>query len=190
MPSDSHQLLAAIAYAAEQHVRQRRKGVPKGTHKRTPYINHPLRVATLLAKAGIEDVTVLSAAVLHDTVEDTDTTPDELREHFGEAVTSIVMEVTDDKTLPKEERRRLQIEHAPTLSYGAALVKLADKVDNIRDLGDEPPEWSTSRVSEYYAQAHSVVYGLRQPHPTLLAWFDEVYAKATGSIDASESSAS
>ena len=105
--------------------------VPSGTHKRTPYINHPIRVATLLARAGIEDIDILGAAILHDTVEDTDTTPDDLRRKFGETITNIVLEVTDDKSLSKAERRLLQIQHAPQLSDAAALVKLADKVDNI-----------------------------------------------------------
>ena len=175
--SDPHRLLKAISYAAEQHVRQRRKGVPSGTHKRTPYINHPIRVATLLARARIEDIDILSAAILHDTVEDTDTTPDDLRRKFGGTITSIVLEVTDDKSLPKAERRLLQIQHAPQLSDAAALVKLADKVDNIRDLIEEPPDWTTTRVKEYFQQARQVVDGLRNPHPNLLQWFDAYYAR-------------
>ena len=175
--NDAHRLLKAVSYAAEQHVRQRRKGIPKGTHKRTPYINHPLRVASLLAKAGVNDIAVLSAAILHDTVEDTDTTEHDLRREFGDEITNIVLEVTDDKELPKPERRRLQIEHAPRLSVGAALVKLADKVDNIRDLTDEPPDWTDERIQEYFAQARQVVDNIGSPHPVLLEWFDQQYAK-------------
>ena len=175
--NDAHRLLKAVSYAAEQHVRQRRKGIPKGTHKRTPYINHPLRVASLLAKAGVSDIAVLSAAILHDTVEDTDTTEHDLRREFGDEITNMVLEVTDDKELPKPERRRLQIEHAPQLSVGAALVKLADKVDNIRDLTDEPPDWTDERIQEYFAQARQVVDNIESPHPVLLEWFDQQYAK-------------
>lgn len=179
--SDSQQMLKAVSYAAEQHVRQRRKGIPQGTHKRTPYINHPLRVASLIARAGINDINVLCAAVLHDTIEDTDTTEADLRREFGDIITDIVLEVTDDKELPKAKRRQLQIEHAPNLSAGAALVKLADKVDNIRDLVEEPPDWTPERIEQYFAQARQVVDNITAPNHVLLDWFNDQYAHGTTS---------
>jgi len=168
-------LLKAIGYAAEQHKRQRRKGIPENSETLTPYINHVLRVANLLNDAGITDVDILCAAVLHDTIEDTDTTQSHLRRQFGDRVVSLVLEVTDDKTLPKMERKRLQIEHAPELSHEAALIKLADKVDNIRDLSSEPPNWPPERVQAYFEHARQVVDNLPSRHATLLEYFERLY---------------
>ncbi|XP_059534169.1 guanosine-3',5'-bis(diphosphate) 3'-pyrophosphohydrolase MESH1 isoform X1 [Myotis daubentonii] len=136
MGSEVAQLLEAADFAAHKHRRQRRLD-PEGT----PYINHPIGVARILThEAGITDIAVLQAALLHDTVEDTDTTLDELELHFGAQVRRLVEEVTDDKTLPKLERKRLQVEHAPHSSPGAKLVKLADKLYNLRDLNRCTPE--------------------------------------------------
>src|SRR5262249_43597128 len=127
-------LLQAIDFAAQKHSGQRRKSADAA-----PYINHPLRVARLLAEVGgVEDEEVLIAAVLHDTLEDTPTPPDELEAAFGPAVRRLVQEVTDDKSLPKAERKRLQVAHAPGLSPGAALIKLADKIANVHDLAHAP----------------------------------------------------
>ncbi|XP_045019758.1 guanosine-3',5'-bis(diphosphate) 3'-pyrophosphohydrolase MESH1 isoform X1 [Bubalus bubalis] len=138
MGSEVAQLLEAADFAARKHQRQRRKD-PEGT----PYINHPIGVARILThEAGITDIVVLQAALLHDTVEDTDTTLDEVELHFGDQVRRLVEEVTDDKTLPKLERKRLQVEHAPQSSPGAKLVKLADKLYNLRDLNRCTPEGS------------------------------------------------
>ncbi|XP_074863395.1 guanosine-3',5'-bis(diphosphate) 3'-pyrophosphohydrolase MESH1 isoform X1 [Carettochelys insculpta] len=136
MGSEAARLLEAAHFAARKHRGQRRKDP-----ERTPYVNHPIGVARILSQeAGVTDIAVLQAALLHDTVEDTDTTFAEIEAHFGEEVRHIVEEVTDDKTLPKVERKRLQIEHAPHSSRGAKLVKLADKLDNLRDLNRCTPE--------------------------------------------------
>ncbi|XP_053768374.1 guanosine-3',5'-bis(diphosphate) 3'-pyrophosphohydrolase MESH1 isoform X2 [Desmodus rotundus] len=136
MGSEAAQLLEAADFAARKHRGQRRKD-PEGT----PYINHPIGVARILThEAGITDIVVLQAALLHDTVEDTDTTLDEVELHFGAQVRRLVEEVTDDKTLPKLERKRLQVEQAPHSSPGAKLVKLADKLYNLRDLNRCTPE--------------------------------------------------
>nr|KAF6409999.1 HD domain containing 3 [Rousettus aegyptiacus] len=136
MGSEAAQLLEAADFAARKHRGQRRKD-PEGT----PYINHPIGVARILThEAGITDIAVLQAALLHDTVEDTDTTLDEVELHFGAQVRGLVEEVTDDKTLPKLERKRLQVEQAPHSSPGAKLVKLADKLHNLRDLKRCTPE--------------------------------------------------
>jgi|ERR1043165_6171092 guanosine-3',5'-bis(diphosphate) 3'-pyrophosphohydrolase len=148
-------LLRALDFAAAKHREQRRKQAP-GT---TPYINHPIAVARLLAEVGgVEEEDILIAAVLHDTVEDTATTPQELEDAFGPVVRRLVEEVTDDKRLPKAQRKRLQIEHASQLSPGAALIKLADKISNVRDLAESPPaDWSIERVREYITWAEAVV---------------------------------
>jgi guanosine-3',5'-bis(diphosphate) 3'-pyrophosphohydrolase len=166
-------LIDALDFAATKHRRQRRKGVDAD-----PYINHPIALARVLAvEAGIRDGTTLVAAILHDTVEDTDTTPEELRERFGPVVAGIVAEVTDDKSLPKAERKRRQVEHAAQLSRRAKLVKLADKTCNLRDITSQPPhDWSTERRREYFDWAATVVAELRGVHPGLEALFDRAYA--------------
>ena len=151
-------ILRAATFAAHKHRHQRRKD-----QAGTPYINHPLRVATLIAEVGkVTDESVLQAALLHDTVEDTDTTVFELELAFGAKVAGIVMEVTDDKSLPKVERKRLQIEHAAHASYEAKLVKLADKLDNLTDQRTNPPSgWSRERVLGYYLWSFEVIKKLR-----------------------------
>lgn len=170
---DTARLIDAIHFAAERHRNQRRKDA-----EASPYINHPLALARLLAvDAGIADHDVLIAAVLHDTVEDTQTTLDELRERYGERVASVVAEVTDDKTLPKPLRKQLQVEHAARKSEGAALVKLADKTCNLRDVASSPPkDWSLERRREYFDWARRVVDGLPPVSARLRALFDEAYA--------------
>lgn len=133
-------------------------------------------VAFILTNAGVTDVATLQAAILHDTVEDTDTTFEELTREFGEEVCGIVREVTDDKSLPKERRKRLQVEHAPTASHKAKLVKLADKLYNLTDLLRVSPEgWSVQRTSEYFEWAREVVFGLRGTNPILEASLDNVF---------------
>lgn len=123
-------LIEAVAFAADKHRDQRRKDVAA-----SPYINHPIALANVLAnEGGVTNLTALCAAVLHDTVEDTDTTEQELVDRFGSDIASVVMEVTDDKSLDKARRKELQIEHAPLMSYAARLVKLADKISNLRDI--------------------------------------------------------
>uniref|UniRef100_A0A9J7ZCY0 Guanosine-3',5'-bis(diphosphate) 3'-pyrophosphohydrolase MESH1 n=1 Tax=Cyprinus carpio carpio TaxID=630221 RepID=A0A9J7ZCY0_CYPCA len=126
-------------------------------------------VARILShEGGITDIEVLQAALLHDTVEDTDTTIDELEAVFGPTVARIVQEVTDDKTLPKEERKRLQVEHAPHRSHQAKLVKLADKLYNLRDLNRcTPTGWTAERVQEYFVWASRVIKGLRGTNAAL-----------------------
>jgi len=168
------QILRAAAFAAERHRNQRRKGTDA-----SPYINHPLALADLLAHdCGERDPTILIAALLHDTVEDTGTTIEQIEQTFGRAVAGIVGEVTDDKSLPKGERKRLQIQHAAQLSAPAKLVKLADKVCNLRDMHSSPPVgWSLERRREYFDWAKQVVDRLRGTHAHLEELFDAAYAR-------------
>jgi guanosine-3',5'-bis(diphosphate) 3'-pyrophosphohydrolase len=129
-------VLKAMAFAALKHRDQRRKDA-----EASPYINHPIALADLLWNAGgVRDATVIAAALLHDTIEDTKTTAAELRRVFGAKVAGIVGEVTDDKKLPKERRKELQVEHAAHISHSAKLVKLADKICNLRDILESPPK--------------------------------------------------
>lgn len=164
-------LLRALHFSAEKHRDQRRKGADA-----LPYINHPIEVASILANvAGIRDLRLLSAAILHDTIEDTITTPEDVEREFGRDVRLMVEEVTDDKNLPKTERKRLQIEHAPHLSRAAKLIKLADKICNVRDISEKPPAtWSLQRRREYLDWAEHVIVGLRGIDRGLDSKFDDV----------------
>ena len=176
---NSARLLKAVAFAAEKHRGQRRKG-----EDASPYINHPVEVAEMLARiGGVRDVKVLTAAVLHDTIEDTKTTPDELEAEFGREVRALVQEVTDYRSLPKEERKRLQIEHAPHLSSSAKLLKVADKIANVRDVTDDPPSgWSTERRLAYLDWAERVVAGCRGVSEPLEREFDAALKRARAAI--------
>ena len=169
-----NRVISAISFAADKHRNQRRKDI-----EASPYINHPIALANILAnEAGIEDEKVLVAAILHDTIEDTETTSQELADLFGDDVTAIVLEVTDDKSLPKAERKRLQVEHAPTISRRAKLVKLADKIANLRDIAANPPaDWPLQRQQEYFDWAKAVVDGLRGIHQTMERILDESYKR-------------
>jgi len=169
--NDIAKVLEAVSFSASRHSAQRRKG-----SDRTPYVNHPIEVANELAGVGgVDDVAVLLAALLHDTVEDTGTRPEELETRFGAEVRKIVEEVTDDKSLPKPERKRLQIEHAASMSRGAKLVKLGDKICNVREVMLNPPaDWSSARKREYLAWAAAVVAGCRGTNAKLEKKFDEV----------------
>lgn len=172
-------LLRAAQFAAERHRDQRRKG----SHAE-PYINHPLSVATLLATVGgVEDVEVLAAALLHDTIEDTETRAEELVEHFSARVAELVLAVSDDKHLDKAERKRLQIEHAPQLPPAAQLIKLADKICNVDDVAQRPPNWPLARRREYLDWAAAVVAGCRGVNAALEARFDAVLAAGRVRLD-------
>lgn len=164
-------ILAALHLSAEKHRNQRRKDVES-----TPYINHPIEVADLLWRVGnVRDIGVIVAALLHDIIEDTKTELDEIASQFGEAVLSLVLEVTDDKRLPKAERKRLQIEHAPHLTEAAKRIKLADKICNVRDVADSPPkDWDSQRRREYLDWAEKVVDGIRGCNEPLEAFYDEI----------------
>jgi (p)ppGpp synthase/HD superfamily hydrolase len=167
--NDTITLARAYHFAALKHVSQRRKG-----EAAEPYMNHLTEVAELVAQAtGGEDIDVLVAAILHDTVEDTETTGDELRAAFGARVAGLVAEVTDDKSLPSKARKALQIEHAPHASPGAQIIKLADKTANLRSLATSPPpDWPKARLDEYVAWARRVVDGCRDANAWLAGEFD------------------
>ena len=172
MPTHMEIVLRAAAFAAEKHRTQRRKDID------TPFINHPIQLAYILVQADIEDPVVLAAALLHDTIEDTQTTHDEIEIVFGHEVANIVAECSDDKSLTKLERKQAQIDHASHISHKARLVKLADKIANVNDLHDAPPAgWSLERKREYFDWAKKVVDQMRGTHASLEARFDAEYAK-------------
>ena len=162
-------LARAYDYAARRHVHQRRKG-----EAAEPYMNHLVEVAELVAMATEgADPELVIAAVLHDVVEDTPTSNAEVERAFGTRVAGMVAEVTDDKSLPKMERKRLQVEHAVHASTGAKIIKLADKTSNLRALAASPPvDWPTERRAEYLAWAQRVVERCRGVNPWLEGQFD------------------
>ena len=172
-------LLAAASFSAERHRDQRRKGA-----RSTPYVNHPLEVAERLARVGgIDDLDILVAAILHDTIEDTETTADEIEDQFGSAVAALVIEVTDDKSLTSSERKRLEIEHAPHLTAGAKQIKLADKISNVADTESNPPSsWSRQRRRDYLDFAEQIALGCRGINKALDAEFARVLAQARDRI--------
>jgi guanosine-3',5'-bis(diphosphate) 3'-pyrophosphohydrolase len=178
------QMIAAMHFAAQKHRQQRRKGA-----EQIPYINHPIELLDILAnRADITDPIVLLAALLHDTVEDTDATLIELEAHFGAEVAQVVAELTDDKSLPKAIRKQLQVEHAPHMSDRAKLIKLADKISNVRDIAHSPPaDWSRQRRWEYCEWGKRVVDQMRGTHAGLEALFDEVYTEAVAICQPSSS---
>ncbi len=170
---DVDRILSAVVFAAQKHQFQTRKDP-----KETPYIIHPIGVAHHLLTIGkVMDADVLIGALLHDTVEDTQTTFEEIEAAFGKRVGGFVKEVTDDKMLPKMERKHLQIMHAPEKSTGAALIKLADKLYNLNDLLKDPPlDWTEERLKEYFEWATQVVNALPTVNSALKQAVDETIA--------------
>lgn len=165
-------ILSAAHYAAEKHVDQRRKGGE-------PYLNHLVEVAYLVSSAlSDSDANVVAAAFLHDTIEDTGVTAAELTERFGRDVTDLVLEVTDDKSLAHEVRKRLQIEHAPKLPVRAQVIKLADKISNLCSiLSSPPPDWDYERKKQYFEWGSRVVDGLSAPNTILKEEFEKTYQR-------------
>ncbi len=170
-------IFAAAMFAAEKHAAQKRKGAAA-----EPYINHLIEVAQLIAGSSERlDANLVMAGLLHDTIEDTGTTAEELEQVFGSDIAALVVEMTDDKSLPKEVRKTLQVESAPHKSVRAQVIKLADKISNLRSLLASPPAtWSTERKREYIAWAQKVVGALSAPNPILKAEFEKTFAKFTG----------
>lgn len=168
-------ILSATRFAIEKHRGQVRKD-----QRGSPYVTHPLIVAQLLWEVGdVRTTNTLTAAILHDTLEDTPTTKEELRQGFGEAVLSIILEVTDDKSLPKLERKRRQVRHAPELSLPARLIKFGDKLANCRDILESPPaDWGLERRRNYVQWAADVLYAIRGVNPPLENAFDEILREA------------
>src|SRR5260370_23030838 len=173
-------ILEAARFASEKHARQKRKG-----NAAEPYINHLIEVAELIAiSSDILDTDLIVAGLLHDTIEDTDVTAGELEQGFGSDVACLVVEATDDKSLPKETRKALQVETASHKSTRAQTLKLADKVSNLRSLLTSPPaEWSAERKFQYCQWARQVGQGFRSPNSFLMAEFDKTYSALVRSAE-------
>lgn len=166
-----HTVLNAANFAAQKHAGQRRKNAAQD-----PYINHPIEVAKIIASSGITDTDVLCAALLHDTVEDTDTSLSEIEYTFGKTIASYVAEVSDDKSLPKVERKKLQILHARDATPGAKLVKLADKISNLSSLLTDPPvDWSRDRIIGYVRWSYRVTNEMKGVSHVLDAMLQSIY---------------
>ena len=168
------QVLAAAHFAARAHAGQKRKGAAG-----EPYINHLIEVAELVAASGFDaDVNLIMACFLHDVVEDTKITPQEISQTFNADVASLVMEVTDDKALPKQTRKAIQVQTASHKSVRAQALKIADKISNLRALIDSPPpDWTIQRKREYFDWARAVVSGLTAPDQQLLQLFNQTYQR-------------
>ncbi len=170
-PNTLAAILEALHFAANKHRDQRRKDV-----ETSPYINHPIEVAELLARVGgVTDLVILQGAILHDTIEDTKTTAEELEVAFGPDVRRVVEEVTDNKRLPKAERKRLQIEHAPHMSERAKQIKVADKISNVLAVTKTPPaDWPLERRRDYLDWTERVVAGCRGCNASLEGFYDQI----------------
>ena len=164
-------VVKAAQFADKKHKGQIRKG-----RDECPYIDHLKSVAGVIAEVGcVDDPEIIAAAWLHDTLEDTETTPKELEAAFGKRVRRIVEEVTDDKSLPKAERKQQQIQHAPELSPEAVLIKLGDKISNIIDVTHTPPtHWSLERRKWYLDWAETVITKCPKVNTALEKHFVEV----------------
>ncbi|CAG8490417.1 6733_t:CDS:2 [Cetraspora pellucida] len=194
-------LLDTLDFAAKKHSQQKRKdregtrleylscpreseGMKAHITTTKAYINHPIGVAKNLTDAGITDFATIQAAILHDTVEDTETTFEEIESKFGNEVRKIVEEVTDDKSLQTAERKRLQIEHTPHISDKAKLVKLADKLYNLRDMQRSVPvNWSKDRVQEYFVWSKKVTDGAKGISQLLDDQLEDLYQNGTFELD-------
>lgn len=178
-PETLRRITAAFDLAARAHTGQTRKG-----SRAEPYVNHVADVAARLARSPQATEAMVVAAILHDVVEDTEVTLEDIRQRFGEEVAGYVAEVTDDMDLPKEERRRLQVERAPTKSPGAKRIKLADKASNLAALSDSPPHWwNAAERRSYLDWAREVAQGLRGVDPLLEVAFDEEARRLEAVLD-------
>ena len=184
-PKQTATLLRTLHFAADKHRDQRRKDADA-----SPYINHPIAVAELLARqGGVSDLVTIQAALLHDTVEDTEASLEDLEMDFGSEVSQLVAEVSDDKNLEKARRKELQIEHAPHLSKRAKLVKLSDKICNVQDVTGSPPKgWSLERRRDYLDWTEKVVAGLRGTNAALERLYDKTLAHGREMLDPEEGS--
>jgi len=169
-----HRILEAALFAAEKHAHQKRKG-----DAGEPYVNHLLEVAELISgSSDVLDANLVIAGLLHDTVEDVGVTFADLEKKFGPDVSALVAEVTDDKSLPKAERKALQIQNAPKKSPRAQVIKLADKISNLRALLESPPsDWTAERRRQYFEWAKQVVGALSAPNGVLKAEFERTCAR-------------
>lgn len=179
MDASTGLILSALQFSAEKHKDQRRKGA-----NAAPYINHLIQVAEILWTVGkVRDVTLLVGSILHDTIEDTDATPEEIRAKFGEDVLALVLEVTDDRSLPQKQRKQLQVETAPYKTPNAKLLKIADKISNVQDIITSPPkDWSLERKREYLQWSERVVAGLRGVNEDLERYYDDLSSKGKQSL--------
>jgi guanosine-3',5'-bis(diphosphate) 3'-pyrophosphohydrolase len=171
---DLTNITKALSFASKKHKMQRRRNM-----KGYPYINHPIEVVRILTVVGgVQDTDIICAAFLHDTIEDTDTTPEEIEEHFGARVRDMVLELTDDPALTSKARKQKQIDSARVKSYGAKLIKLCDKISNISDIIHEPPVfWTHKRRLEYLDWSEQVVNELAGTNEELEKLFYETLAE-------------
>ncbi len=180
MPEDVVTLVRAMGFAARKHREQKRKG-----EAGEPYVNHVIDVTLRVSDAtGGEDILAILGAILHDILEDTCTTEEELTREFGPQVTSLVGELTDDKSLPRATRKQIQVETVSSKSRRAKMIKLADKTSNLISIIESPPrDWDISRRKEYFEWAHNVVLGCRGSNARLEEEFDRAYYRGIDALE-------
>ena len=165
----AHAFMAkALYFATLAHEQQRRKTGD------VPYIKHPIGVANYAINAKVQNPNVIVACYLHDVVEDTFVTIEDIEEHFGPKIAKFVAEVTDDKNLSKVERKKGQIEHSKHISKEAKIVKLCDKLYNLKDLVRNPI-WEPERVQGYFVWSYIIVNNMRETNKCLEDQLDEVF---------------
>ncbi len=170
---DTKNIFKALAFAAEKHRSQHRKG-----WQHVPYINHPIEVARLITDIGeVTNNGCIQAAFLHDILEDTDTTENEIEHLFGKNVLNLIMELTDDKSLPSDKQKELQLITASALSPLAKTIRIADKIANITDMMTYPIWWSKRKKTNYLSWANEVVKACADANPKLAAHFFKLYEK-------------
>jgi GTP diphosphokinase / guanosine-3',5'-bis(diphosphate) 3'-diphosphatase len=176
--------LSALEFAAEKHRFGTRKDKPEGQPHGSAYIIHPIQAVGLLWNTGqVRDINILAAALMHDVLEDTPTKDNEIETRFGSKILGIVKEVSDDKKLPKDDRKRIQLETAASKSFEARTVKLADKITNVMDIRLNPPGWDKNRKLEYVDWAKKVVDKIRETNLALAEKFDDEYSLAITAIE-------
>lgn len=181
--TDTELYAKARDFAAKKHAGQLRKGA-----NREPYITHPIEVAKLVSEAtGGNDEILIAAAVLHDTIEDTDTSYDDLREEFNSEIADLVAEVTDDTRLPSDVRKAKQAADMPKKSDRAKMIKMADKISNLRSIRESPPAaWTDDKKRSYIKTASNVVAGARDANCKLADQFDQVEAELLKQLNGSK----
>ena len=166
----------AEAYARQNHEGQFRKG-----EAQEPYVTHVAEVASRVARYGGSE-SAIAAAWLHDVVEDCDPEIEDIENLFGSKVAKIVAEVTDDKSLSKQDRKARQVKNAPYKSEEACLVKWADKICNLLSIANSPPPWDKARKMEYIEWAREVASGLPYSTSTTRQEFEDAIGKALSKV--------
>jgi len=161
---DAEAVLGAAIFATEKH-----KSQVRSNEKKTPYIIHPIEVADLVMKIGhVYDKDVLITALLHDVMDDTQTTYEQITSLYGTKVSSYLEEMTSKQGLSLKEQKKQQIMQAFRQNPSVAIIKLSDKLSNLKTLATSPPpSWSRDRIDQYFQWAQTVIENLPESNQLL-----------------------